>query len=415
MLRRLLTAFTLAALTLSASGQERLLIERIEVRNAQRVSPDVIVDESLLRAGAEYSESDVRAAIARLNRLPFLLSAEYTLETGTEEDRRVLVITVVELRRLSFVVDARGMLLADNVNSNDYDFDRPGESNDALAARWFVGDRGVAHFAMAVRRGRREFKSNRYTAWELGYTHYDLFGTRLFATVNVRSPVDSVDERHYTPQFVAGFPLTTSQTLSAEYIETTFVRDSLRILGTDFERLHAERVVSLAWTYDTTDRPFAPTHGTLVRVAPQRVMTDRASFRSLPGHFEPQTQHTNSNGVDLAALRYWKLSDVNSVSGGILAGWANVKDSTTSPSRSLTTERNPTYEILQVGYTRTLGKGRWLRGVSHLALEGRLVRSDEDSAGGSVRNGEKSFEASAAWVRRITWGTLRLGVAYEER
>ena len=157
MVRRILTAFTLASIALFAFGQERFVIERIEVRNAHRVSPRVIVDETTLREGKEYSEEDVRAGVARVNRLPFLLSADFALEKGTQDGRRVLVINVTEMRRLSFLVDARG-LLGDTIHRTlDYDFDRPGESNDAAAARWFAGDRGMLHFTMAVRRGRQSF------------------------------------------------------------------------------------------------------------------------------------------------------------------------------------------------------------------------------------------------------------------
>src|SRR4051812_3062956 len=256
MVRRTLTAFTLLLIALSALGQEKFAIERIEVRNAHRVSPVVIIDETTLREGKEYAEEDVRAGVARVNRLPFVLSADFVLEKGTEDGRRVLVINVTEMRRLSFLVDARGLLGNESHRTLDYDFDRPGESNDAASARWFAGDRGMLHFTMAVRRGRQSFMA-RYTAWEIGYTRYDLFGTGAFATVNIRTPVDSVNEGRYTPQIVAGLPLTPRQTLTVESYDTSFVRETVHPFGNDLHTLLAERVVSLAWTYDTTDQPFA--------------------------------------------------------------------------------------------------------------------------------------------------------------
>jgi len=65
------------------------------VRKASRVSPQIVIAESLLREGAEYSEDDLRAASARLRRLPFLLSADFALEKGSERGRYLLAISVV--------------------------------------------------------------------------------------------------------------------------------------------------------------------------------------------------------------------------------------------------------------------------------------------------------------------------------
>src|SRR5207253_10514764 len=96
--------------------------------------------------------------------------------------------------------------------THDYDFpDRAAEWKDAaLGVRWLAGGGGIVHFGMTVLRNRHEFGTN-HSAWELGYTRYDLFGTRAFATVNVRSPVDSVAEGTFTPAVIVGVPLTTSQ------------------------------------------------------------------------------------------------------------------------------------------------------------------------------------------------------------
>jgi outer membrane protein assembly factor BamA len=405
MVRRILTALTLASITLCAFGQEKFFIERIEVRNTQRVSPRVIIDETTLGQGKEYSEEDVRVGVARVNRLPFVLSADFALEKGTE-GRRVLVISVTEMKRLSFLVDARGLLGDASHRTIDYDFDRPGESNDAASARWFAGDRGMLHFTMAVRRGRQSFMA-RYTAWEIGYTRYDLFGTGAFATVNIRTPVDSVNEKRFSPQVAAGIPLTPSQTLSLEYHDTSFVKETLNIFGTELNQLLYERVISLAWTYNTTDQPYTPSRGTLVRIAPIHLMVDRAGFNPIPRSttFVAFAEHINTNGVDFAALHYWPVSEVSSVSVGVVAGWATIEDRIHPPPFSPRADRHPTYEIAQVGYTRVLG------GNSRLEFEGRFRTGRQDVSSTSDR--EHAIEASASWVRRSAWGTLRLGIVYE--
>lgn len=390
MTRRILTALTLAAIAASAFGE---VIQRIEVRGAHRVPARIIVDETLLREGKEYSEDEVRNAVARLNRLPFLAAADYALQNG------VLVINVTEVRRFSFLVDARGIALNDdrNPHSTDYDFPDPTAewTNAAAGVRWLAGVGGVAHFGMTVLRNRHAFGAN-YSAYELGYTRYDLFGTGAFATVNVRSPVDSLEEKTFTPEVDLGLPLTPSQTLTLDYQDTLFRKGTFRILGTNFRELHAERLITLAWNYDTRSQPYAPARGTFVRIAPVRWMRDDASFRSLPGRFEPTSTHINANGIDLAALRYWELSPVNSVSAGVLGGWADLENDN---RRS-----RPAYEILQGGWSRPLASGR-------LAVDGRFVMHQHNTPTDENR---RSYEAAASWVRRGVWGTLRLGVAYEK-
>src|SRR5215212_8553420 len=188
-MRRILIALALSAITLSAFG---VTIERIEVRGAQRFAARRIVAETLLREGKEYSDDDVRNAVARLNRLPFLASARYSLENG------ILVIDVTEVTRFSFLVDLREIALNDEGDPHETNSDFPDPTaewtNAAAGVRWLTGGGGIAHFGMTVQRIRQAFGNN-YSAYELGYTQYGLFGTRAFATVNVRSPVDSLEEK----------------------------------------------------------------------------------------------------------------------------------------------------------------------------------------------------------------------------
>jgi len=386
-MRRIFTAVALSAITLSVFG---VTIERIDVRGAQRVPARVIIGETLLREGKEYSEDEVRNAVARLNRLPFLASAGYSLQNG------ILVITVTEVRRFSFLVDARGIALNDDQDPHETNSDFPDPTaewaNAAAGVRWLAGGGGIAHFGMTVLRIRHGFGTN-YSAYELGYTQYRLFGTRVFATVNVRSPVDSLGEKTFTPEVIAGFPLTPSQTLTLDYQDTLFRDERLRILGTGFRRLHAERLITVAWTWDTRNQPYAATRGTFVRIAPLRWMRDDASFRSLPGSFVPTSTHIDASGVDFTALRYWELSPIHSVSAGVLGGRAELENSGSGR------RTRPAFEIVQAGWSRPFAAGR-------LALDGRLVLHQDDD--------RRSWEAAASWVRRGVWGTLRLGAAYQQ-
>jgi hypothetical protein len=183
---------------------------------------------------------------ARFSRLPFLASADYVLESGSDDAHRVVVITVTEFRPLSFLGDGRFLILDETASLLDLDYDYADPTTEwkdaAIGVRWLVGGHGFAHAAMTVLRTRHGFGKN-YAAWEIGYTHHHLFGTRVFATVNVRTPVDSVDEGTFTPAVILGIPLTASQTLTVDVEDTIFVKDTLHILGVAYPRLHAERSV----------------------------------------------------------------------------------------------------------------------------------------------------------------------------
>lgn len=416
MLRRILTAVTLLAAFDGIAQPASFFIERIEVRNATRVSPQVVIAESLLREGTEVTEGELRAASQRLARLPFLLSADFTLEKGSARDKDVLVIKVVETKPFFFLLDARPALTDESPQRKtiNYEVDPAAQSKDAaLGFRWFIGGRGIVHAGATVRRTQETFTTN-YSAIAVGYTQYDILGTRAFATFNLRLPFDSPAEGLLSPQFVAGIPINARQTLTFDYEDTRFQRDTVEVNGVNFRRQDAERLIALAWTYDTTNEPFIPTEGTLVRVSPMRAMRDRSSFRfALPTPTEPSafTEHINGYGVDLAAQRYWMLSERDSVSAGLVTEWADVTDSQQPRAFSDNVGWQPAYQIFRAGWARSL------RHDTRLELEARVINRQlniqkGEDAFGVVPRQEQSIQTSVAWARRSDWGMLRLGLGY---
>src|ERR1041385_597016 len=141
--------FTLAVSALAARGAT---IQRIEVRGAQRVPARVIAAETTLREGRDYSDDAVRDAVARVNRLPFIAAASYTLQNG------LLVIDVTEVRRVSFLLDARAIARNAEPPENDTDYDFPDPTaqwtNAAAGVRWLARGGGVAHLGLTVLRNR---------------------------------------------------------------------------------------------------------------------------------------------------------------------------------------------------------------------------------------------------------------------
>jgi len=238
----LLIAAALASPLAAQEAEPRFLIERIEVRENRRVSTDVIVAESRLREGQAYSEEELSDAANRLNRLPFLLSADFALERGSERGRHVLVITVNETKPFFYLVDARPILSESDFSGRNVDIqvgDRlgGGENQGVLGARWFVGRRGAFHAGLFARDDNHEFTRD-YTAAVIGYTQYDIFGTRAFATLNLKRPLLNVQGGDaISPQLVVGIPVTPNQTVTMTWDETTFDDHTSSFLGVEFERL----------------------------------------------------------------------------------------------------------------------------------------------------------------------------------
>ncbi|HEX6088027.1 MAG TPA: hypothetical protein VF266_26090 [Thermoanaerobaculia bacterium] len=392
---RTLILLLLAAVPLSAQDAQ-FFIERIEVRNHKRVSKDVIVAESRLREGRAYSEEELRDASTRLGRLPFLLSTEFALEKGSERGRHVLVLTVHETRPFFYLIDAvayfdpqQGPLTADE------DSRGATSENLALGFRWFVGRRGALHVGLSGIDRNREF-AREYGAFSVGYTQYDLFGTRAFATLNVRQPIEPSGGR-LSPQLVVGVPLSANQTVTVLY-------DELHTRGLD------QRLVTARWSYNTTNEPFFPTRGSLVYAGPVAGWLDgtgRGNSRGL-------VTHSNFIGVEGGAARYFELAERDTVWSDLRAEWArnDYRASDVPGGRDESTR----YGSIGLGYSRSLwSREQRANGDSRFELTGRYSRRsrslEEQSVVFTGRDREVA-QVAGAWVRRSSWGTLRLGVGY---
>jgi hypothetical protein len=393
----------------------RFFIEKIEVRDAKRVSSDVVIAESRLRDGQEYTEAELRDASARLTRLPFLLSAEFSLEKGSERGRYVLVLTVNETKPYFYALDFRPIRTGDERVQADYS-DRAGFAENAatLGMRWFVGRRGALHVALVTTDYNNQAPQD-YSAVAVGYTQYDLFGTRAFATLNIKQII--TEPAAPSPQLVVGVPLTGNQTLTLDIDETRLSGETRELFGQSFSTQSGERVAGLTWSYNTTDRPFIPTRGTLVTVSPRITWSDFATYRIVydPDPTAPfpvytlrtETVHSKARELAFSAAHYWALDDRNSVSAGVETSY---------------TRYDLDNDFLGLGVDH-LSRAVLTGGFSH-SLWGPERSKDGDSRLElNVRIGNRSIQSydfyrpdqrqvSASWVRRSSWGVLRLGAGF---
>ena len=412
----LLAAVLLTAPVGAQDAPAQLFIERIEVRNAKRVSPDVVVSESRLREGREYTEEELRDASARLGRLPFLLSVDFALEKGTERGRHVLVLTIHETKPFFFNIDAQPYFdHSDEFLVADSDRRSPGgHENLALGFRWFVGRRGALHVGMVGTGREREFERE-YASLALGYTQYDLFGTRAFATLNVKKPLEGYGEGLLSPQLVVGVPLTANQTLTVEYDESRFARDVIHVGGDRLERHYGQRVASARWSYNTTNEPFFPTRGTLLYVRPAVGWTDGATDFLYTQGESATAYHSRTLGIEAGAARYFELSDRNSVWGDLRAEWARA--STRDTVRPEAYDRTSRYGSIGAGFSHSLWTAEErMHGDSRVELTARYASRSRyyyPDVPNTYAEARDVAQIGAAWVRRTSWGTVRLGVGYK--
>lgn len=414
--RVLLLLIVAVPLFAQEAAAPRFFIEKIEVREARRVSPEVVVAESRLRAGEEYSEADLRDASARLTRLPFLLSAEFSLEKGSERGRYVLVLTINETKAFFYALDLRPIFKTDNRVEPDYS-DRIGVADSAatLGMRWFIGRRGALHIALISSDYGGDFARD-YAAFAVGYTQYDLLGTRAFATLNLKRVITE-SEGGLSPQLVIGVPVTANQTVTLDLDETRFGDDVQRIGGINFDTNRAQKVVGVTWSYNTTNRPFIPTRGTLLTVRPRFSWSDAATYRYIvinPGGGQPptlevraDTVHAAAREVQVRAVRYFELADRHSVSAGAEAALTHY-------SLESDVTGNASDHITRGAITGSYSYSLWSaeqskHGDSLLELNMRVGTRN-------VRFGDyyraEQQQVTASWVRRSSWGVLRLGAGY---
>ena len=396
----------LATLPLAGQSDPRFRIERIDVRNSTR-SADIVRSESRLQEGQSYTERELREASYRINRLPFVFDSTYSLEKGSVRDSYVFVVTITPTRAFFYDLELDATL-----NPGRHG-DPSGSLNAVVGARKFIGRRGVAHIAGGTVNATGNLVNDVRTI-EAGYTQYDLFGTRAFATVNVAMTFRSGGETDAWPSLLIGVPITRNQTLTASLAGQN---GSYGSADTPVQSHYRSRQSELAWTYNSTDHPFFPSRGVLLRVAlVHQTNSQQMQFPS-PGVPVYVTRDYDSrlNTVTLAGAKYWQLSDRHSAWGRV-EEFLNQHHSESGDVVAFGSDELNHQERLSLGFTRNLrnpssrtGTESWAEATYQLTHypqpEGRLPPG--------VYFDNYRSRAGVSWVRRTAIGRLHLGVGYE--
>ena len=404
-MRRIAIAlFFLAAATgWAAEELPRFFVERIDVQNAHHVSRDVIIAESRLREGHDYTESELREAADRLLRAPYLLSADFSLLKGSERGRYVLVISVNETKPFFYQLGAVFIApRSPHAHVDTTDLTVASENEIAAGYRVFVGRRGEIHFGIEGASDNRSYTTD-YTTYVAGYTQYDIFGSRAFVTLNLTKPTGQfTGHASIEPQFAAGIPLSINQTLTIEFDPTDIDRSTQRA---------SQRIATVRWSYNTTNHPLLPTRGTYVSIAPTAVWHDASGIDFLN---TPYLTHDHSFGLDASATRWWEFGDRNSAGAGIAAGIAEIHESGIRDLIALNGSKTgmSSYATVDLTFSHSFWPAERIaaHGDSRLQLDirggPRTNRFDVIRADTHVR------QVSLSWVRRNSWGLLRIGAGF---
>lgn len=405
----LIVIFTAGAL-FAADDPPRFFIERIDVRNTRHASPAIIRAETRLVEGRTYSEADLREASYRVARLPFVLDAQYSLEKGSRRDAYVFVITVSETKPFFYDIDLRpyiGRLYGDQSGAL------------VVGGRIFAGTKGVFHVAV----GSSDFEPHNAglpgidnygdpRAWQVGYTRYDLFGSRAFATISVGRrfgfPTGGASPH---AEMVLGVPMTGNQTLSVTAGRSSSLDYEYSSSGRFRQSTRAD-VETVSWSYNTTDSPFLPTRGQLVSLGARRI-----SNRTSGLYFDPDA-HSRTDALLLTASyeRHWELSEKNSIAilGDGEAGRVHYDDPTFMNPFDRGA-RSYDYESVSVDFSHSLFDGRKARAVGESWLDfgvGLRHRSEISRCCYLLDTSRTGPSVSASWSRRTPWGRLRFGAVY---
>jgi hypothetical protein len=286
---RIRTLWSLAFLLLAAPPARaleepaRFLIEKITVEGPKEAAANIVRAETLLREGGTYTEAELRQAIYRVQRLPFVLYASFSLRKGSQRGSYELAIDTQPTRWFFFDSWARAFAFDQPLDLEDETVrgDRTSLTLGGLAgARHFVGRSGVVFAALDSREGI-----------QAGFAQYDLFHRGILATAGVSLSECCVTEvlpLALDPTFSSwsfGTSLKTSLGVSIPLGGPQSVQLSLserqgdhgtrneillppgqssesftHVTGTGNELTY--RRAEAKWVWDTSDDPALPTRGT---------------------------------------------------------------------------------------------------------------------------------------------------------
>jgi hypothetical protein len=419
----------------------RFLIETITVEGPKEGASNIVRAETLLREGETYTEDQLRQAVYRVHRLPFVLDASFALRKGSRRGAYELVIQVQPARwfffdhwirafRFDEPLDLEDSLRTDSSMKSSFDL------GGLAGARLFVGRSGVLFGALDSEEGV-----------QVGFTRYDLFHRGILASAGYSHTVCCVREvlpLALDPTFSAwtfessrkasiglAVPLGGRQSVQVSLSERRGDVSSRRsvlvdpqaqlpvIFIADGELTYGR--AEAKWVYDTSDDPLLPTRGLSFSAGLEAARFDGRDLVELqvdvegrPFPFEVPSFRSNQVVAAVSAIRHWSLTprQTVSVTSRVSGGRSRLRN------LSFRGERVPELDLEafsgSAGLQHALNLKRLRRAGDFvdLRLETGLEAGIERTSPGLGPSPLERFSAWVGLVFRNQWGRVRLLLSY---
>ena len=409
-------------------------LEEIRVANARENSRGIILAESRLKPGQSYGENDLKQSIHRINRLPFINHADFSLEKGSSRGRYILIIDVKDQTMLFF--DAQ-------TNFNHWDEGNNSKGGLNLGARWFFPRSSMMYvgYTPDVTWGNNDDEA--LDTLTVGYSHYDLFGKNILFSLDFRITEEG-DEEYLaltgdqvrfssdplvSPHLRLAIPLQSNRWFKVSWIygDSDSSRDVRSGDGLEqFRTISQWHDLTLTWEQNTTNDNFLPNAGSLLQVEAILSRTEDEDRRNVISPEETLTRvfDTESEGYGLNVVyeKYHPLTRRQTLSYHADAWYfqadrerdvssASVSDLylLDSETEELRTQVQLNYEYALFGSRKTLKYGD-LR--FNTGLLWRHHDHERNYDGFVEENKGDTYIATAGLTFRGAWGLIRLNVNY---
>ncbi|MFL6196760.1 MAG: POTRA domain-containing protein [Thermoanaerobaculia bacterium] len=417
----------------------RFLIERITVEGTKAAAANIIRAESLLREGGSYSEDQLRQAIYKIHRLPFVLDASFSLRKGSQRGAYELVIEVQPAQWFFFDHWLRYSRFDEPLDLEESITTNMGSSFVAgglAGARLFVGRSGVLFAALDSEEGV-----------QAGFTQYDLFHKGILASAGISRDDCCVREilpLTLDPTF-SFWSFGRSQKTSLSLVVPLGGRQSIQgvvserrgdaanrqevLVGSRRQNLYlyngdlTYRRAEAKWVYDTSDDPLLPTRGVVMSAgleASRFSGRGLEAFQSSPGSFEAVPVHLPSFSSEqvvaaLSGIRHWSVTPRQTVSasGRVSAGRSDVDGLVSQSGRVLGRFDVDSYGASAgVQHAVNLRRTRRVGDLMDVRLESGLEVGVERTTPDVGPSPLERFSASVGLVFRNKWGRIRATLSY---
>ncbi len=267
------------------------LIEAIEVSGEAQVPEAVILSESLLVVGQAYREQQLRLAMQRINRLPYVMECRFQLKRGSRRGAYRLVVDIVETR-FWFVE------ITSNWSRSEQRADTTNLDTGLVGARWFVGASDLLYLSTESFANWRHGDFDLGEQLTLGYSHFNLFDQNILFDAQLtwsdnqsrtvvlgERPFESENGERWGVNLTASVPAGQNHWFKlVGHYETAQnqLRGPLDVGSTQtlVDVTEESGDLTLTWEFNTTDDAFVPRRGQIWQIG-LRMGGDSQDVRAL--------------------------------------------------------------------------------------------------------------------------------------